>query len=91
MLTVDTLNPVELTWVAPTQNVDGTTLTDLAGYRIYWGTASRDYTDSVEINDPATLSHTLVLESGDYYVAMTAFDAQGNESAFSNEVLKTSQ
>jgi hypothetical protein len=29
-----------LTWDAPTTNADGTPLTDLAGYRIYYGTTS---------------------------------------------------
>ena len=72
------------------QNVDGTPLTDLAGYRIYYGTVSRTYSDMVEVTDPQTTSHTLDLTSGDYYVAMTALDLEGNESAYSNEVLKTS-
>ncbi len=89
MLTVSAISPVPLTWSAPTENVDGTPLTDLAGYRIYYGTASRNYTDMTEITNPATTSHTLDLASGDYYVAMTALDQQGNESAYSNEVLKT--
>ncbi len=89
MLTVSTLSSVALNWVAPAENVDGTPLTDLAGYRIYYGTSSRSYTGMVELNDPADTSHTLSLASGDYYVAMTALDQQGNESAYSNEVLKT--
>jgi hypothetical protein len=91
MLTVNTLNPVSLNWVAPTENVDGSNLTDLAGYRIYWGSTSRNYTNMVDVPDSQTASHTLDLESGDYYVAMTALDLEGNESAYSNEVLKTSQ
>ena len=91
MLTVNTLNPVSLNWVAPTENVDGSTLTDLAGYRIYWGTTSRNYTGMVDVPDTQTTSHTLDLASGDYYVAMTALDQEGNESTYSNEVLKTSQ
>ncbi|MEJ2088952.1 MAG: hypothetical protein P8Y69_10885, partial [Gammaproteobacteria bacterium] len=90
MLTVSTVNAVPLSWVAPTENVDGSTLTDLAGYRIYWGTSSRTYTDMEELTDPQATSHTLSLVSGDYFVAMTALDAQGNESAYSNEVVKTS-
>jgi hypothetical protein len=90
MLTVSTLSPVSLNWVAPTENVDGSSLTDLAGYRIYYGIDSRDYGDMVELIDPAATGHTLTLVSGDYYLAMTALDLEGNESAYSNEVLKTS-
>lgn len=89
MLTVSAISPVTLGWVAPTENVDGTTLTDLAGFRIYYGTASRAYTDMVEVTSPSATSHTLNLPSGDYHVAMTAMDAEGNESAYSNEVLKS--
>ena len=37
----------------------------------------------------AANSHTLELPSGDYYLAMTAIDAQGNESAYSNEIVRT--
>jgi hypothetical protein len=89
MLTVSTLSSIALNWVAPAENVDGTPLTDLAGYRIYYGTASRSYTGMIELTDPGDSGHTLSLASGDYYVAMTALDREGNESAYSNEVLKT--
>ncbi|MDH3432879.1 MAG: putative Ig domain-containing protein, partial [Gammaproteobacteria bacterium] len=37
------LGSVTLSWIAPTQNEDGTALTDLAGYKIYWGTTSGSY------------------------------------------------
>ena len=79
-----------LSWVAPTENVDGTPLEDLAGYRIYHGTASRDYAaPPIAVTDPSAVSYELTLTSGTHYVAMTAIDAEGNESAFSNEVVKT--
>ena len=89
MLTVSVMAPVSLSWAAPTENVDGTPLTDLAGYRIYYGGQSRTYTEMVEIMEPASTAYTLNLASGDYYVAMTALDQEGNESAYSNEVLKS--
>ena len=80
---------ITLTWVAPTENIDGTELTDLDGYVIYWGASSRDYSGSHTINDETLTEHTMCLAAGTYYFAMTAFDADGNESAYSNEVLKT--
>jgi hypothetical protein len=89
MISVGVVGPVELSWVAPTENVDGSTLTDLDRYRIYYGGTSRSYSDMIELADSGATSHTLSLASGDYYVAMTALDADGNESAYSNEVLKT--
>jgi hypothetical protein len=89
MLAVAVEGPVALSWIAPDQNVDGSPLTDLAGYRIYYGQESRSYSDMVELGSPGATNYTLTLASGDYYVAMTALDAQGNESAYSNEVVKT--
>ncbi|MEZ5559896.1 MAG: fibronectin type III domain-containing protein [Pseudomonadales bacterium] len=77
-----------LAWQAPTENVDGSPLTDLAGYRVYYGEQSRAYTDTVDVSDNAATSTSLTLVSGSYYFAMTALDSVGNESAYSNEVVK---
>ena len=91
MVSVAVSGNLTLSWVAPTENVDGSALTDLAGYRIYWGVASRSYDDFVQLNDATVTAHTEVVPEGDYYVAMTALDDDGNESAYSNEVLKSTQ
>jgi hypothetical protein len=85
---VEVVDKVVLRWQAPTQNVDGSALIDLAGYVIYWGTASRNYTDSQTINSPTATEWQATMVSGSYHFAMTAFDAQNNESGYSNEVLK---
>ena len=79
-----------LTWTPPTVNVDGTSLTDLAGYRIYWGTSANNYTNSQTVPN-AGVSSTMVeqLTPATYYFVMTAFDAAGNESGFSNVATKT--
>ena len=89
MISVRVNDSVTLNWQAPAQNVDGTPLTDLAGYRIYYGQQSRNYSESVPINGTSRTDYSLNLSSGDYYFAMTAIDADGNESGYSNEVLKT--
>jgi hypothetical protein len=88
MLSVGVIGPVDLRWVAPTENVDGSPLTDLDGYRIYYGQFSRDYSGMVDVDDSGVTAHSLDLASGDYFLAMTAVDGEGNESAYSNEVLK---
>jgi hypothetical protein len=88
MVEVEVLDGV-LRWQAPTQNVDGSPLDDLAGYQVYWGTQSRAYTDSVTITSPTTTQWQATTAAGAYYFALTAFDTGGNESAYSNEVLKT--
>jgi hypothetical protein len=88
MISVAVSATVTLEWQPPTENVDGTPLTNLAGYRIYYGTGSRDYTEVVAIDSPTATSYSIVLPSGTYYFAMTARDADGNESGYSNEVVK---
>ena len=77
-----------LRWQAPTQNVDGTPLTDLSGYVVYWGTSSRTYFDDHPINSPTITEWEVTAPPGSYYFAMTAVDADGNESGYSNEVFK---
>src|SRR5690606_34531458 len=71
----------ELSWEAPTENEDGTPLTDLAGYKIYWGTQPDEYTNSVTIDNPAVLTYVLEnLVPATYYFVATAFNAEGSES-----------
>jgi hypothetical protein len=89
MVAIRVNGAMTLNWVAPTENVDGTPLTDLQSYRVYYGTSSRNYGDAVPVADPTASSVEITAPSGDYYVAMTALDAEGNESAYSNEVLKS--
>lgn len=79
-----------LSWDAPTTNADGTSLDDLAGYKIYYGTSSGNYTDMIDITDPKKNNQIVEsLASGTYYFAATAYDTSENESDFSNEVNKT--
>ena len=89
MIGVNVYGLLSLSWLAPTENVDGSALTDLAGYKIYYGDSSRSYSNSTDVNDANATSFSFTLPSGSYYVAMTALDVDGNESAYSNEVLKT--
>jgi len=59
---------------------------DLAGYRIHYGTASGEYNQSIYVGK-YTSYHVEDLENGArYYMAVTAVDYAGNESAFSEEV-----
>ena len=80
---------VTLTWSAPTTNVDGTPLTDLAGYKIYYGTSSGNYSTTMDYPDPTLTTTTFAIPKGimHYFVA-TAYDSSGDESDFSNEVQK---
>lgn len=88
MLSVSTLGAVTLEWDPPTENVDGSPLDDLVGYRIYYGQFSGSYSDELAVPDENSTRHEMSLPSGSYYFAMTSLDVDGNESALSNEVIK---
>jgi hypothetical protein len=80
---------VTLNWTAPTENEDGSALTDLAGYKIYWGTTSGSYPNSVTINDKdATTSVVDNLSSGTYEFVATSFNTSGVESRYSAPATK---
>lgn len=91
MVSVSVNGSMSLSWVAPSENVDGSPLTDLAGYRVYYGDSTRNYSDMTDVSSPTSVETTITLASGDYFVAMTALDQDGNESGYSNEVMKTVQ
>ena len=76
-----------MTWVNPTQNTDGSTLTDLAGVRVYWG-QGQNPTEFRFIAAPGTQTVFENLADGTWRFAATALNAQGVESARSDEVSK---
>jgi len=80
-----------LSWAAPTQNSDGSPLLDLAGYKVYWGTSSGNYTNSVTLNGAGMTTYVVenLLSGTTYYFAVTSFNSDGLESDFSNEASKT--
>jgi hypothetical protein len=79
-----------LGWVAPTQNSNGSPITDLAGYKIHYGTASANYTKVVAVSNPSLSRYVLdSLESGTYFFAITAYNSKGIESTLSGEISAT--
>lgn len=80
---------ITLSWDAPTTNADGTPLIDLAGYKVYVGSASGSYNaEAIDVGN--VLTKTLInFCEGTYYFVATAYDLTGNESEYSNEVSKT--
>ena len=82
------------TWVAPTMNTAGGPLDyPLAGFRLYWGSDPGMYTDMLDIPDgmATTYTATTQIPPGMWYFALTAYDTAGQESDFSNEVMKVVQ
>jgi len=80
---------VTLAWDAPL-NSDGTPVLNVAGYKVHYGTSSRNYDKLVDTGTQKTCTIN-GLAPGTYYIAVTCYDTRGNESSFSNEASKTVQ
>lgn len=75
-----------LSWVAPSEREDGSALSpsEIVGFRIYYGTESGNYSNTVDIDDHTATQAVLAgIPSGDFFVVMTAVDVDGRESSFS--------
>jgi hypothetical protein len=79
-----------LAWTPPTTNTDGSPLMNLSGYKVYWGTASGDYPNSVTLTNPGLTSYVVDnLAPATYFFVMTSVSAPGIESAVSRPATKT--
>ena len=59
---------------------------DLAGYKLYHGTASGQYSEPVDVGNVTGHVMEITPEHGaTYYFALTAYDTSGNESGYSDE------
>jgi hypothetical protein len=75
---------VTLSWAAPTQNTDGSALTNLTGYIIYYGNTASTLNQSVTLNSPGVLTYVITdLAAGSWYFAVKAVSSSGVESALS--------
>jgi hypothetical protein len=83
------IGAASLSWEPPTTNTDGSTLTDLAGYRIMYGASPTQLTQTIQLAN-AGLSAFVVenLAPGTYYFAVRAYTSKGAESADSNVMPK---
>ena len=81
---------VTLSWIAPTENTNGTPLTDLAGYHIRYGTDPGELTRSIDLSTTSTTAYEISgLSTGTYYFAISAYTAMGIESVDSAVGYKT--
>lgn len=80
----------KLSWSAPMTNTDGSALTDLAGFRVYYGLIPDALSERLEIADPAARSILIQgLTSGTWYFSISAYTARGVESARTPPASKT--
>lgn len=74
-----------LSWTAPTENTDGSMLSNLAGYRIRYGTSSSALTQTIVVDNASVTSYVVEnLSPATWYFAVTAVNSQGAESSSSN-------
>jgi hypothetical protein len=79
---------VSLAWNTPTTYNDGTPATGVVGFKVYYGTESRMYTNVIDVKN--VTSYTVNgLWPATYYLAITAYDSSGIESDYSPELVKT--
>lgn len=79
---------VSLRWDAPVTNTDATPLTDLAGFKVYYGTATGVYDTNIDVGNRLCYVLGGLTAGVTYYFAATAYDVEANESGYSNEVSK---
>jgi hypothetical protein len=83
------LGSATLSWNPPTDNTDGSALTDLAGYRIYYGRNKQDLKRSVVIQNPGLTRYVIEnLTPARWHFAMTSINSAGLESPRSQTVSK---
>ena len=77
-----TSDNVTLSWSAPTENTNGSALTNLAGYIIYYGTSASAMTQTIDINTVGLLTYVVGdLSAGSWYFQIVAVNAAGVESS----------
>jgi len=66
---------------------DPVSATDLAGYRVYYGTSPGNYTQSVDVGNVTQATISNLTDCTAYYFGVKAYDTSANESAtYSNEI-----
>jgi hypothetical protein len=79
-----------LSWTEPTENTDGTPITGLAGYHIYYGTSAGAMTTTITVASPTETSYVVSgLAPGTYYFTVVAYNSAGVDSPESNVASKT--
>ncbi len=76
---------VSISWTAPTENTDNTQLTDLAGFKIYYGTSANQLVNVVTISSSQTYTKVIdsLLIDQTYFFAVSAYNKLGVESDLS--------
>jgi len=93
-LSITTLNVTTgvatLSWTPPTANTDESSLTDLSGYKIYYGLSPDALTNSITVNNAGITSYVVenLTTNVVYYFSITAINGLNIESDLSNVTSK---
>jgi hypothetical protein len=85
--TTSSTGSATLSWVPPTQNTNGSALTNFAGIILYYGTTPASLTQSVQLASNNQTSYTIGnLAAGTWYFGGMAYTNTGMKSAMSQVV-----
>lgn len=80
----------DVSWSPPTTNTNGSALTNLAGYRIYYGTSPDALSKSIDVPNAGATDYVVQgLTSGTWYFGVRAYTNTGLTSALSSVASKT--
>jgi len=72
---------VTISWLPPTENVNGSALTNLAGYHIYYGTSQTNLNQMVNVTNPGLATYVVSnLSATTWYFALASVNSNGVES-----------
>jgi fibronectin type 3 domain-containing protein len=66
---------IKLAWDANTES-------DLAGYKVYYGTSSKSYSGSVDVGNVTSYALTGLNKGETYYISVSAYNTSGSESVY---------
>ena len=87
-----TPNGVTVTWTAPVAREDDSplSLSEIAGYHVYYGMTEGDYPNRIDIRDGSAVEAVFTdLPPGTYYFVVTTYDSAERESSYSPPVVIT--
>jgi hypothetical protein len=74
-----------LTWTPVTEDTDGKVITDVAGYKVFYGSSENDLNTVILLPNPTVTTYLVTeLSSGTWYFGVRAYTVDGTEGAMSN-------
>jgi hypothetical protein len=81
---------ISVSWTTPLLNTDGSSLTDITGYVVRYGTSPSNLSQSLRLQGAGVTSATISgLPAGTYYIAVATVNSAGITSDVSNAASKT--